>query len=177
MPRAPGAELLIALAGPAVNLAIAAVLAILPWGGRFTTYLIDANLVLALFNLIPAFPMDGGRVLRALLSVPFGRLRATEVAATLGQALAIALPVVELGFGHVLLLHLVLAAFLYLAAGNELQQARYEERDRHDDDRGDHHVEAWRTPPGYRWVNQGRGAWQLVPIVVTSSPGHSSWRR
>ena len=171
LPKAPGAELLIALAGPAVNFAILAVLSLLP-GGYFVNNLFNANVMLALFNLIPAFPMDGGRVLRALLTVPIGRLRATEVAATLGQALAVAFPVIMLGLGAFSLMHVFLAGFLYLAAGSELQQIRAEFRGRDEDD--DHGI--WNTPPGYRWVNRGHGTWQLAPIVVVNPSRDPRWR-
>src|SRR5262249_19606505 len=75
LPRAPGAELLITLAGPAVNFAIVAVLLCLAWGGvfEFTVRsiignLLVVNLLLGAFNLVPAFPMGGGRILTAVLS-------------------------------------------------------------------------------------------------------------
>jgi len=185
MPRAPGAELLIALAGPAVNVAIAGALLALQWasGGwapyvgpsmldQFASALVRINLGLALFNLIPAFPMDGGRVLRALLSGWLGRLRATEVAAQLGQGLAVV-------FGVYVLLHgapfyLFLAGFIFLAAQAELSHVRAEEwqRRRPDRDRDDGLRFA---PPGYRWVSRGPGLWQLAPIVVNSSD--RTWRR
>src|SRR3954449_2962726 len=95
-------ELLIALAGPAVTLAIAAVLSLLVrvQGNQaalltfnenqpFLPWLASANIWLLLFNLIPAFPMDGGRVLRALLASRLGLLRGTRIAASLGQSLAV----------------------------------------------------------------------------------------
>jgi Zn-dependent protease len=102
IPDEPRQELLIALAGPAVTLAIALVLlAILRLSGSdapvsrlteqqpFLAQLVSVNLYLLLFNLIPAFPMDGGRVLRAVLASRMGLLRGTRIAATLGQTLAV----------------------------------------------------------------------------------------
>lgn len=139
MPRSPGAELAITIAGPAVNVAIWAAAGLLSvvLGGlglgfgptpAFLGLLATINLVLAGFNLMPAFPMDGGRVLRALLSKPLGRRKATEIAAFVGQALAIAFPLVMWSLGVFSPLHLVLAGFLYFAAGAELAGVREEER-------------------------------------------------
>ena len=97
------AELLIALAGPAVNVVIAGVCALalvafslphpfqqtLPWErSGMVQKLLSANVLLVLFNLIPAFPMDGGRVLRAVLSMSVGQQKATRIAALVGQAIA-----------------------------------------------------------------------------------------
>ncbi len=110
MPGKPMQELFIALAGPAVNIAIAAVLGVLVWVSRdghlpivwrllrlafrpgldgLILYLLLANAGMALFNLLPAVPMDGGRVLRALLSLGMNNLRATTIAARIGQAIAL----------------------------------------------------------------------------------------
>lgn len=185
MPRAPGAELLIALAGPAVNFAIVAgLLALQSTGlidlgadselGAFLGGLMLVNLVLGLFNLIPAFPMDGGRVLRAFLSGWMGRARATQVAATIGRILAVAFGVYSLWHGN--LLQAALAAFIYIAASNEEAGVMAEERRRLYDGPSDQGI--WTAPPGYRWVQRGRGVWQLAPIVVTSgdrSRSSSSW--
>lgn len=171
MPRSPGAELLIALAGPAVNVAIVGVIVTLstlgaivpgslPW--QFISSLLVVNAVLALFNLIPAFPMDGGRVLRAALSGWIGRLNATRIAAGLGRGLALAFGFYCLING--LLMQTALAAFIFLAAGTELRSVEREtSRDRHEGaGQG-----IWVAPPGYCWVEMGDGAWQLAPIVVT----------
>jgi Zn-dependent protease/predicted transcriptional regulator len=106
MPSKPSEELLVAIAGPAVNVALAivcfAVLAAMGAlgdamqlhlvGGPFLAKLMWTNVGLAVFNLIPAFPMDGGRVLRALVALKTNYVRATDIAATVGQAIA-------LGFG------------------------------------------------------------------------------
>ncbi len=88
-PRGPAAELLIALAGPAVNFGLAALslplaAAGFPGAGSFAAL----NLAMGIFNLAPAFPMDGGRVLRAWLSRSRGRLAATEAALRISRALA-----------------------------------------------------------------------------------------
>ena len=103
MPDKPLEELRVALAGPVVNLAIGAALfamlaaagktptlAQLRWmNGDFLTRLMAANVWLALFNLLPAFPMDGGRVLRALLATRMDYASATQTAAHVGQAMAL----------------------------------------------------------------------------------------
>ena len=103
MPDVPRHELWVALAGPAVNVAIAGtVLAIATLAGTspvlafpaasmdVTSRLMSINVWLAVFNLIPAFPMDGGRVLRALLAERMPYVRATQIAASLGQSVALA---------------------------------------------------------------------------------------
>jgi Zn-dependent protease len=185
MPRAPGAELLIALAGPAVNFAIVAALLsleLLGLGGMepdtnpesFLGGLMLVNLVLGLFNLIPAFPMDGGRVLRALLTGWVGRVRATAIAATIGRALALAFGVYSLL--HWNMFQVALAAFIYFVAGAEESSVVAEERRRaHGISQGQG---IWTAPPGYHWVQQGNGVWQLAPVVVTSGDPRSrssSW--
>jgi Zn-dependent protease len=91
IPDKPRHELAVALVGPAVSLAIAGALALVP--GAFANQLMWINIALAVFNLIPAFPMDGGRALRALLAIRLGHLRATTIAATLGKAIAVAFAV------------------------------------------------------------------------------------
>src|SRR5947208_14844468 len=107
MSERPFEEFCIAIAGPAVNVAIAGTLfAILPFvglplndsagvgthlKGNYLFTLAVTNIGLVVFNLVPAFPMDGGRVLRSLLVPGLGRLRATEVAANIGAAFAMLL--------------------------------------------------------------------------------------
>ena len=176
MPRAPGAELLIALAGPAVNFAIVAVLMGLEFlgiggiesdlsPGGFLGALMIMNLILGIFNLIPAFPMDGGRVLRALLSGWVGRVRATSVAATIGRGLALAFGIYSLYSGNFLSggscrLHLLCGrrrgspACWPKSAGESMTCLKTEG--------------IWTAPPGYHWVHQGNGIWQLAPVIVTS---------
>lgn len=103
MPDKPWQEFWVAIAGPLVNLALAAIIYVALFftsgfkpvqklsitGGPFLERLLVANLILAIFNLVPAFPMDGGRVLRALLATRMDHVRATQAAAYIGQALAL----------------------------------------------------------------------------------------
>lgn len=132
IPEKPSHELLIALAGPAVNLVIALILLLATQSSVGTVQLSDladgqislvlrlaiANLALGIFNLIPAFPMDGGRVLRALLAIKFSHTRATQYAAVIGQGLAFVLGFAGL-FGNPMLIFI--AVFVYIAAGAEAE--------------------------------------------------------
>ena len=102
MPDKPKHELAVAIVGPMINLVIAAVL--YPFDGVLVNQLMWINIGLALFNLIPAFPMDGGRVLRALLAMRLGHERATNIAAKLGKFFAVAIGVFGLFYNPLLLL-------------------------------------------------------------------------
>ncbi|MFD1912930.1 site-2 protease family protein [Halodurantibacterium flavum] len=131
MPEKPGQEIAVALAGPAVNVVIWAVLVLVtgvetrmqsleqvenPAMG-FLSRLAAVNLFLVLFNMLPAFPMDGGRVLRALLSYRMDRVRATRIAAWGGQALAFVFGFLGLSTGNPLLI--LIAIFVFIAASAE----------------------------------------------------------
>ena len=127
MPRKPEQELAIAVAGPAVNVVIAIVLAILlvllggalPGGiFRFLARLALVNVGLVVFNMIPAFPMDGGRVLRSVLAMFLPYARATELAAHVGQVVAVALGLLGLVSGNVMLVFVAL--FVFFAAKGEV---------------------------------------------------------
>ncbi|MEQ8702381.1 MAG: site-2 protease family protein [Phaeodactylibacter sp.] len=139
MPEKPREELLVAIAGPAVNLVIAALLfsvmqiadihfpteqledpSQISLSNAFIPNLLAVNIILVLFNLIPAFPMDGGRVLRALLAMKYDRAKATAIAAQIGQFLAIGF--VFLGFMYDFWL-IFIGLFIFLGASGE---SRYE---------------------------------------------------
>jgi Zn-dependent protease len=130
MPDEPKQELVVALAGPAVNVAIAAMLfpLISLGGGAFLAQLFAINVLLFLFNMLPAFPMDGGRVLRALLARQMSYVRATDIAATIGKGMAVLLAVAGLVgvpglFGSNPML-LVIAWFVWSGAGREAAMVR-----------------------------------------------------
>jgi CBS domain-containing protein len=130
MPEKPMQEFWVALAGPAVNVVIAAVLFvglaatggfspvedISVTSGSFWQRLAMLNLFLVGFNLLPAFPMDGGRVLRSLLATRLGRRRATVIAANVGQGMAILFGIVGFLYNPFLIF---IAIFVYLGAQAE----------------------------------------------------------
>lgn len=130
MPDVPVQELWVALAGPAVNVAIALLLfgalqlagASVPVDrldvttGGFAARVMAANVALALFNLLPAFPMDGGRALRALLATRMEYTRATQRAAAVGQGMAILFGFIGLQGNPILLF---IALFVWIGAGQE----------------------------------------------------------
>lgn len=147
MPEKPQEELAVALAGPAVNVLIALLLLLVvplsqyqgfnqqqweqffanPSLDTFLVYLLMANVLLVVFNLIPAFPMDGGRVLRALLGFSYNRARATEIAARLGQAVSFLFLILGLLFNPFLV---IIAIFVFFGAyaENKMVQQDYQLR-------------------------------------------------
>lgn len=135
MPEEPKQEFVIAIAGPLVNVVIAGAIFLLlgGWAGlgqmidvedprvNFLARLAGVNVFLVLFNLIPAFPMDGGRVLRAILASRLSWSRATQVAASVGQGLAFVFGFVGLFYNPLLIF---IGIFVYLAAAAEAQNAQ-----------------------------------------------------
>ncbi len=141
-PDQPRHELLIALAGPLVNVVIAILLILIgltpqvslfnslldgqglsaalstePSFNNLLLWLLSANVSLVLFNLIPAFPLDGGRVLRALLAMGLGYPMATRIAAGVGQLIAIVIGLYGLFSGNLLLA--LVAVFIFVGASQE----------------------------------------------------------
>jgi Zn-dependent protease/CBS domain-containing protein len=143
MPEKPVQELVVAIAGPLVNVVIIIVLGavLFATGGLDLTAIVNdpnsltggnegnaglrvllqilfwTNIVMVIFNLIPAFPLDGGRVLRALLATRMEYALATRVAAGIGQGLALALGIFAAFTGQILLI--LIAIFIYMAAESE----------------------------------------------------------
>lgn len=138
LPEDPKQELWVAFAGPLVNIALFIILsAILSFTGyniesleelkirpnTILLYIASANLILALFNLLPAFPMDGGRVLRAFLSIKLPRAKATQIAGGIGQFLAIFFVFFGLFNNPILVL---IGIFIFLGAGAEVAHTQQE---------------------------------------------------
>ena len=90
----------------------------------FIISLMVVNGILALFNLLPAFPLDGGRIFRALLSIRFGRLKATRIAAYLGQALAVGL--IIYGLWQMDFILAIIGIFVFTMAENEFKSVKWE---------------------------------------------------
>ena len=143
MPASPWQELVIALAGPAVNVVIAAVIAAVialrlggipdlrdlalleKTGSGLLLNLFFVNALLIAFNLIPAFPMDGGRVLRALMATQMRHATATLIAARVGQVIAVLFVGAAIMTGNYMLIFI--AMFVFLGAQQELAYARLRE--------------------------------------------------
>lgn len=137
IPQKPSQELVIALAGPLVNVLIAGMLILvlplleLPWlnetrwaivSGGLIENIIAANVVLVLFNLLPAFPMDGGRVLRSLIAMRTSHLRATEIAARVGRWMSLLFVIAAIAYGNLSLM--LVGIFVFLSGSGELLEAR-----------------------------------------------------
>lgn len=135
LPERPAQELWVALAGPLVNVVIAGGLflglmlsgrgALILHGiteGSLVARLLAANVFLVVFNLLPAFPMDGGRVLRSLLAMQMPFARATRIAARIGQGMAVLFGFVGLFLNPLLIL---IALFVWIGAAQEAQAAEW----------------------------------------------------
>lgn len=127
MPTNPFQELWIAVAGPLVNVVIAASLLIGLWFSSidptstpWLVTLIATNVMLVLFNMLPAFPMDGGRVLRAILAMNMSYVNATQIAAKVGRVMAFLLAGVAIYLSHLILL--LVAVFVYFAGSAEARE-------------------------------------------------------
>ena len=162
MPDKPSQELVIAIAGPAVNVAMALVLGALALlsgvsptnliGGisgaegatlaALLSYIFVSNLFLAIFNLIPAFPMDGGRVFRALLAMRMNYASATRIAANVGRGVAVLMGLYGLFNGGIFMIFIAL--FIFTAAGREADYAQVK------DSLGGYTVQQTYSPTAYR---------------------------
>ena len=143
MPDNPKQEFVIALAGPAVNVVLAALMFViaLPFGLPLTNpltggvsltfsaifaYIFFYNVILAVFNMIPAFPMDGGRVLRAALAMWLEYGRATNIAVMLGRSLAVLFGLYGLLNGQ--FFTVLIAIFIFSGATQEGQMVEFRQR-------------------------------------------------
>lgn len=123
IPPKPGAELVIALAGPAVNVLLIPVLFGLSYVHSFFYLISIYNIILLVFNLLPVFPMDGGRVLRACLSYFLNNhVRATVIAGRVGQGFCLLFAVVGMFTGQFMLP--VIGLLIAMAAEQEIEAVR-----------------------------------------------------
>ena len=131
IPESPREEILVAVSGPLVNFTIAALIALVRWtagvpvisaDGFFASLLI-VNLALGLFNLVPAFPMDGGRILRGLLALRLPYLTATRVAKDVGHLIALLFVLAGFVYAELMMLPLI-AVFIFFGAITEERMIR-----------------------------------------------------
>jgi len=172
MPEKPLPEIIIALAGPAVNIAIAMGLGALllisgafvaptlgsiPTANEFLSRLFAANLILVAFNMIPAFPMDGGRVLRAILSAGTDRATATDIAALVGKVIAVGLFVFAL-MPQTNPFLMFLAVSVFFLGGQEataVRQREYQKRQ----------ARMWEREERFDYAGSaGRDGWEFDPV-------------
>jgi Zn-dependent protease len=160
----PRDECFIAAAGPLTSILLSAFFWLLSGIGPLTaifSILAGVNLMLCLFNLLPSFPMDGGRIFRAFMTPRMGRVRATALAVRIGRILAVTFGIYGLLNGQFMLI--LIAIFIYNAAGAELRVARAQQMQeawQNVEPQADIHV----SPPPYarasappfykKWVNQ-----------------------
>jgi Zn-dependent protease len=170
IPRHPGDEIAIAAAGPAVSFALAGLGHGLAAVTGFQGFALFGwvNLVLAMFNLLPAFPSDGGRILRAWLARRRGLVRATDLAVTVGRVVCVALGVTGLAIGSFQLV--IVAVVLWMAGGSERLSARL--RGDHGALRGD---DDQPSRPLVEYIP--RASTRRAPNVLSDRPIVFVWRR
>ncbi len=141
LPEKPIQEMIVALAGPAVNVVIATIVGLglyffvdtsifdsgfdilrIEGATEFFTFLLVLNIMLVLFNLVPAFPMDGGRVLRSGLAMKLGRVKATKIASIVGRILAVGF--IIFGLYNALYVLAFIGVFIFTSAAAEYQYAK-----------------------------------------------------
>ena len=173
LPRSPRDEMLIAAAGPAVSFALAGLgygLATVTGASAWALFAL-INVVLGAFNLLPAFPSDGGRILRATLVRGRGLIAATDLAVKVGRVVCVALILLGLGYGSFQLV--AVAAVLWMMGTRERLAARLRGDD-NDHDRGwsggprdpGQPVRAEYYPPGLR----GPAGWATAPVTPRRGP-------
>jgi len=127
IPENPWQEIAIAISGPLVNFLLAGIIVAVIWvrgqplefDDGFLTNLLLINLVLGTFNLVPAFPMDGGRILRGLLATKVSYLTATRFAKNVGQLIAIVFAILGFMYTNLVMLPLIAVAIFYGAMAEE----------------------------------------------------------
>jgi Zn-dependent protease len=185
MPQNPKQEIAIAAAGPLVSLTLAGVGFSLLWLLPFLplvpavafdvmTIFFGTNLVLAIFNLIPALPMDGGRVLRGILALKRDHLTATRIAARIGRGLAVLGGFYALVGGHLNLG--LIALFIYITAGSEVRMAELRAAQEQMRGRGGSPFGFPFGPPrGWTYTRTSRPGGAEPDEIFNDSPGGSDW--
>lgn len=162
MPRKPVQELWIAIAGPLVNVFIAGglfmmmgtITSVVPSLSGWFNVLIQMNIWLVVFNMVPAFPMDGGRVFRSLLALRLPYLQATNIAASVGKIIAATFGLIGLFAGQ--LMWILVAVFVYFAGSAEARMIAREQA-----------TSSWRDQfaRNFTRVDHGRDAGDCVQVI------------